>query len=660
MAVNRYVEWAQQPVIERAPDYLQQNIPLPFQELMAVGQLRQKEYDDTAKNMSLLGNGLLNLEGLKEVVLSSGQRLPVADADRISQAQRDLIEFQNEMAGRDLGDPKNREIVRQKAAELAARVAPTGDLGRIDANAKAFKALRQEFQKQKDPEKRQGRFLDFDRQLYDYYAGASDKIVPTAFGEYTDINKNIQDGLKGMDPELDDIYAIQENPNDPLYIRVREGMRAGVYDDRIRSAFNSFWPQSDAKAALEGKIRDTIALAQYEGRPLTDNRGREVSPEEFYKASKASMEETRRNLEDYAVQLYRKSEGKENLSIQQKNEFIVGQEGNKIEEPGEVIPVQTIEGNAFENPLVKELPKELKLDDPNWMKGIKSLETFFVPGKFGPLDRSTPDYQYAALAQLVTDPELAQVLKPIMDNTGFWNAKGSSQKASVTKKVLDRYKSYMESFSKKTDQVRVASPEIVKDREATAIADRDDKNWGTFLNRTIYDPKFGKALPAAEWINLVYDGDVKKIKSKLRHVGVLRPYTGEEMEIWNFDDRQLRVSTGSQERKTQLGPAYNAIGEVLYGKKSSNRNADVSAALGYPDGTYVMDIYAKDLWRGDKHVGRTVYLKDKAGREISLEKFNDLVDRADVYYNQFTQGATRTGGIDPKLRKDIDIRDSGE
>ena len=305
MAVNRYVEWAQQPVIERPPDYLQQNIPIPFQELMAVGQMRQKEYDDTAKRLSLLGNGLLNLEGLKEVVLSSGQRLPVGDAERIVRAQRDLINFQNEMAGRDLGDPKNREVVRQKAAELASRVAPTGDLGRIDANAKAFKALRQEFQKQKDPQKRQGRFLDFDRQLYDYYAGQSDKIAPTAFGEYTDINKDIQDGLKGMDPELSKIYAIQENPNDPLYIRVREGMRSGVYDNRIRQAFRSFWPQSNAKLALEGEISDEIARTVYEGRPLIDAKGREMSPEAFYRLR---MEEAQRNLEDYAVQLYKKSE----------------------------------------------------------------------------------------------------------------------------------------------------------------------------------------------------------------------------------------------------------------------------------------------------------------------------------------------------------------
>ena len=250
MAINRFDVYQPQ-------GHVSQYVPLPFEELAAVGQQMQKNYEGALTDIEALPGLLKDAKGLKEVT-GYGERglgkYYVGDLQMINDYNADLKNRLNSltddiMTGKLKGSEYKTEISKLKN-QVTYDLAPTGKIGQATARYNTYQKNLEEMQKAKDLNKAEWLAAPIYQNVGQFLRGQGD-IQSAYVGDYVDRNKELNDALSHIKS-----VGGAEATTDGQYIR--SGDWEAVPEWKIRKAFEGWFENSASRRDVENQITHKI------------------------------------------------------------------------------------------------------------------------------------------------------------------------------------------------------------------------------------------------------------------------------------------------------------------------------------------------------------------------------------------------------------------
>lgn len=290
MAINRFDVYQPQ-------GHVSQYVPLPFQELAAIGQQMQKDYEGALTSLQELPSLLKDSKGLKEVYGYGQKGLAnyyVQDHDMISAYNQELKNRLNTltddiMSGKLKGNEYKSEINKLKT-QVQSDIAPTGKIGQATARYNTYQKNLEELQKAKDVNKAAWLASPIYQNVGEFLSGQAD-IRTAGVGEFVDRNKELNEALSHI-RSVGSSWA----GTDGKYIR--EGSWDKVSPEKIKGAFEGWFQNSATKGDIEAQVMHAI------------RSGRLPATEESYQQAYANAKNA---LLQEALGLYEYSKATKNI-----------------------------------------------------------------------------------------------------------------------------------------------------------------------------------------------------------------------------------------------------------------------------------------------------------------------------------------------------------
>ncbi len=240
MAVNRYTRLFD-PGTVRGPEY----IPMPFQEIAAVGDAKQHRYDQAVQEEDAISALQSKIKPLDEVkgygpngldYYKTGQSQEVQSY--FDNVRKELATKAEEIAKGDKGSSAYLNYLKRKGSEISSLVSPTGKFGQYTQDNENYQKMVDEISKNKDLDKANWLANKAYTNVGGFLQGKN-RITPQALGQYVDRNKELDDLTHGINEELTSLYA---SPDGQGYIR--HGKKEEITKDKISKTVDNFFTNS--------------------------------------------------------------------------------------------------------------------------------------------------------------------------------------------------------------------------------------------------------------------------------------------------------------------------------------------------------------------------------------------------------------------------------
>jgi hypothetical protein len=259
MAITQYTKPAEAPIMDMY-------VPIPFQEMMQAGMMKQARYEEAVAMEDQAMDALTKFRGLGDIRIG-GHTVNIGD-DKV--VEEIIADYRNKIsqlsaAGLDKSDPTYRGKIKSLLTSIRQDAGPTGRLGRALGNVEAYQKFQEEVAKRPDimhsPHLLLGQLQR--AQGLQRREGIADLDLTGPIGEYVDINKELMPALKNLGERFlgESVQKYTDIPG--LYRALR---KEGVTAKDIQEATISHISTSPH---LLRDIQSQAAYAQMQGQDVT-------------------------------------------------------------------------------------------------------------------------------------------------------------------------------------------------------------------------------------------------------------------------------------------------------------------------------------------------------------------------------------------------------
>ncbi len=310
-----------------APEYARESqyVPLPFDRIQGAAASMQGQQDAAVKAEQDLLDPLKKIKALDSVTTSYGQQLPVEDKQELvnfnSYINNKITDLSQKYA--DKTDLNYKKEVQKLAGETQNFLNTKG--ANIQANYDTYAKMQEDLSKVKDPQIRQGRLIDYDKNVTNLYKNKSSasgvKLNQVPIGDAVDITTELKNTFGDLATQLDQSLSTYYPDYKNMGMVERSKIRKGVKPERIGETFDSLFDSGKAGVATLGAIRDEALRKDFYNLPFTlkDDKGveKQVDPDTWVTSR---YNEEKAKLRQAAIVKYTESDGGDKTNFTAWNE----------------------------------------------------------------------------------------------------------------------------------------------------------------------------------------------------------------------------------------------------------------------------------------------------------------------------------------------------
>lgn len=208
--------------------------PIPFQELMAAGMTKQKQYEEADAITQDLETNLESQAGLKEIsVPGSGTPLEVGDYARVETRKKYYNDMITDLTLNtpDKGSPMYRSKITNVIKQMRKDLSPEGVFGVASANRQSYAETIKEIRSSEDAAANPWLLQGKRQSLIDFANRSKQEVArydnSSPIGKDPEVNRRLADIMKNIEPELLKSYANEVSPGE-----IRSGKLSAVTRQR--------------------------------------------------------------------------------------------------------------------------------------------------------------------------------------------------------------------------------------------------------------------------------------------------------------------------------------------------------------------------------------------------------------------------------------------
>lgn len=243
MGSNRYVNL-------NPTGYNSMRIPMPFEELAAIGETKQKDFDATNAIKDALP-GLENKVKALDVVKGYGPQgldyYKTGNAEKVHSyftgVKQDLDKIAEDVASGKMNYQTYKTKVRQKGNEISQLISPTGEFGKMTQNYETYQKMQDDLSKNKDVSKADWLAHNMYANVGNMLSGKGD-LQQQSLGEYVDRPKEVKDFFGSLGEEVTSSWSGADKKG---YINThyREGRTKGKIENTFLPWYNNSQTKQD-------------------------------------------------------------------------------------------------------------------------------------------------------------------------------------------------------------------------------------------------------------------------------------------------------------------------------------------------------------------------------------------------------------------------------